>query len=103
MIEFEEVGHLPSGQAKLKFTNNKFDDIIFTLGRVSFEDQGEAGLVMSYEYDVVESTKEYVKEELDRTVGDLVMQLLDKGLHENDLIYTGGTDEDRNTNTEQPD
>lgn len=99
-IEYEIMGSLPDGSYKLKFTNTKFDDIIFTLGAVSFG-EGEDEAKLSYEYNVIEHTKFYVKEELDKQVGDLVVQMIVTGLENNDLIYTGGTDENRNQNTEQ--
>lgn len=98
MIEFEEVGTLPNGQVKLKFTNTSHDDIIFVLGKVSFEEQGEAGLVLHYEYDVVEHTKQYEKNDLDKLMGDFIMQMLDQGVKENNLVYTGGTDDNREAN-----
>ena len=97
MIEFEEVGTLPTGQVKLKFTNTSFDDIIFTLGKVSFTDTGD-GATLHYEYDVVEHTNKYQKNDLDKLMGDFIMQLLDRGVEENNLVYTGGTDDNRETN-----
>ena len=95
MIEFEEVGTLPNGQIKLKFTNTSFDDIIFVLGKVSFEEQGEDGLILHYEYDVLEHTKPYEKNDLDKLMGGFVMQMLEQGVQENNLVYTGGIDENR--------
>ena len=31
-------------------------------------------------------------------MGDFIMQLLDRGVEENNLVYTGGTDDNRETN-----
>jgi hypothetical protein len=94
-ILHKEVGTLPNGAIKIKFTNTDFNDIILTIGKVSFEDQGEDGNVLHYEYDVIEHKKDFVKEDLDKLVGDFVMQSIMKGLEKNDLIYTGGIDDDR--------
>ena len=101
-IEYEIVGHLPNGQNKLKFTNTNFNDIIFVLGKVSF-DELDDGVKLNYEYNVLEHTKEHNKQELDKLVGDFVMQLLDDGVKDNSLIYTGGIDENRNPDTKQSD
>ena len=86
-IEFEIVGYLPSGQSKLKFTNTIFDDIIITLGKVSF-DEG----ILHYDYNVIEHSSDFVKKDLDQKVGDLIMQMLEDGIRDNDLVYTGGID-----------
>jgi len=94
-ILHEEVGTLPNGAIKIKFTNTDFNDIILSIGKVSFEDQGEGGSVLHYEYDVLEHKKDFVKEDLDKLVGDFVMQSIMKGLEKNDLIYTGGIDDNR--------
>ena len=69
------------------------------------------GMIVSAPYLIVKETvrsylhskgyKVYTKEELDKQVGDLVLQMIVTGLENNDLIYTGGTDENRNQNTEQ--
>lgn len=101
MIEYEEMGVLPDGAMKLKFTNNKFDDIIFTIGSVSFGEGEEEGKLI-YDYNVIEHTNPFIREELDIQIGDLILQIIETGLKNNDLIYAGGVDENRNQNTEQP-
>lgn len=93
-ILHEEVGTLPNGAIKIKFTNTDFNDIILSIGKVTFEDQGEGGSVLHYEYDVIEHKGDFVKEDLDKLVGDFVMQSIMSGLEKNDLIYTGGIDAD---------
>ena len=91
--DFEIIGHLPNGAHKLKFTSNEFQSIIFTIGKVSFEEQAEAGTIMHYQYDVVEHSEPFEKDLLDKAVGDLVMYLLEEGVKDNSLVYTGGVDE----------
>jgi hypothetical protein len=91
--DFEIVGYLPNGAHKLKFTSNEFRGIIFTIGKVSFDDKGEAGTIMNYHYDVLEHSEPFEKDLLDKAVGDLVMHLLEEGVKDNSLVYTGGVDE----------
>lgn len=90
--DFEIVGHLPNGAHKLKFTSNEFQGIIFTIGKVSFEEKNDK-TVMHYQYDVVEHSEPFEKDLLDKAVGDLVMHLLEEGVKDNSLVYTGGVDE----------
>ena len=97
--DFEIVGHLPNGAHKIKFTSEKFKGIMFSIGKVSFEDK-EDGMHMNFEYDVLEHTdalESYDKELLDKAVGDLVVHLLEEGVKANSLVYTGGVDENRRT------
>ncbi len=91
--DYEIIGHLTNGAHKLKFTSDEFQGIIFTIGKVSFEDKAESGTIMHYQYDVLEHSEPYEKDLLDKAVGDLVMHLLDEGVKDNSLVYTGGIDE----------
>ena len=102
MIEYEEVGDLPDGTIKIKFTTIPFDGIIIALAGVSFVEELDE-VKLHYEYKVIEHTQYFNKEELDVFVGDFVMQEITSGIEKNDLIYTGGVDEIRNQNIEQSD
>lgn len=93
--DFEIVGHLPNGAHKINFTCEEFKSIIFTIGKVSF-DEKEDGMHMNFQYDVLEHAnplESYNKELLDKKIGDLVIYLLEEGVKENSLVYTGGVDE----------
>jgi hypothetical protein len=90
--DFEIVGHLPNGSHKLKFTSNEFKGIIFTIGKVSFEEKNDE-MHMNFQYDVLEHSEPFEKDLLDKAVGDLVMHLLEEGVKDNSLVYTGGVDE----------
>lgn len=91
-IAFEVVGTLPNGQCKIQFTENQYSGIIITLGQVTF-DEVDDYLKLRYEYDVIESDVDYDKGELDNFVGDFVLQEIESGAVKNNLVYTGGTDE----------
>jgi hypothetical protein len=92
-MDYEIVGQLPNGAHKLKFTDNEFRDIVFSIGKVSF-DEKEGEHIMHYQYDVLEHKDPYEKDLLDKAVGDLVVHLLEEGIKDNSLVYTGGVDED---------
>ena len=83
----------PYGQTQfaLKLEDHKYSDIRFTLGKVSFN---EDNYTLSYHYDIIENNcSDYDKKEFEYVIGDLIMQMLEEGVHKNDLVYTGGVDE----------
>lgn len=100
-IEYEIVGHLPNGQNKLKFTNTDFNDIILSIGGIEFI-EGDDEANMKFDYDIYEgSVPEERSEEFKNLLGDFIIQSIEQGIKNNDLIYTGGVDENRTDNFEQ--
>ena len=93
-IQFEVVGVTEDGTNKIKFTNTQYDSIIFTIGKVSFEEDGDEA-IMHYNYDVVEHDTELdpdQKKEFDKLVGEYLVQSIERGIKNEDLIFVGGTD-----------
>ena len=81
----------------LEFVDHEFSGIRFILGKVQFEEQGD-NCTLKYHYDIIENNTEYsikheTKQSFEKCVGDLVVQLIDEGLLNNNLIYYGGKDE----------
>lgn len=96
-IEYEVVGQQShdkqGGQYKIKFTNTAFDDIIFCIYGVSFEEH-ENEAVMKFNYDIIEG--EVAESEIGnfkQLLGDFILQGIEAGLKTNSLVYTGGVDE----------
>ena len=97
----EDVGTTDDGFIKIKFTNTEFNDIIFTLGKVEFDEQDEC--VLHFDYDIHEGTIPDDKVELfEQTLGDFILQAIVRGIEKNELVYGGGVDENRDNDTEQP-
>lgn len=93
MKKFEEVEF--KGKTAIKLLNNQFDGILVSLGRVSFIEEGER-LRMKFDYDVIDDNDAvYTKEELETEIGDCIVQAIDDGVVKNNLVYTGGIDDDR--------
>jgi hypothetical protein len=93
-IEVEIVGVTDDGTNKIKFTNTQYDSIIITIGKVSFEEVDDQA-IMHYEYDIVEHDTELdseQKKEFDNLVGNYLVQCIERGIKNEDLIYAGGTD-----------
>jgi hypothetical protein len=92
-----------TGQERIKLTQGKYSGIIFSYGKVSFEEMGDT-CKMNFEYEVHEDDGvTYIKEELEHYLGDLLQSILMEQLIKNDVVYTGGIDENRTTDSEQTD
>jgi hypothetical protein len=80
----------------------KFAGVKFVFGEVSFK-LPESGIIsdednctLKYDYDIIESPSQIVEEnviEFETLLGDLLLQLIDEGVVQNDIVYTGGVDE----------
>lgn len=100
-IEHDIVGVTASGEYKIKFTNTEFNDIILTIGGIEFiENDDDAN--MKFDYDIHEGVVPDDKLDEFRTLmGDFIIQAIEEGIKNNDLVYTGGTDENRTNDPEQ--
>jgi len=86
----------------LEFIDHKFSGIRFALGKVQLLEQDD-NCTLKYHYDIIEnntelSIKHELKQSFEKCVGDLVVQMIDEGLLNNNLIYCGGVDENRTNN-----
>lgn len=97
-ILFEAAGYTDDGFMKIKFTNTDFNDIIVSIGKVWFDEGDEA--ILHFEHTVHEG-KVTNDIEFKQLLGDFVLQAIMRGLEKNDLIYSGGVDENRTNDTEQ--
>lgn len=95
MIEFELVGVTKDGEDKIKFTNNEFDDIIFSIGRVHFGDNPDDPR-LNFEYNIHLQPVDlvYDKDAFEAMIAEFIIERIRAGIENNDLVYTGGIDED---------
>lgn len=101
MKRFKEVDF--KGKPAIELLNNQFEGILVSLGRVAFHEEGDS-LRMSFDYDVLEDNDAvYTKEELETEVGDCVMDMIQEGVERNNLVYTGGIDDNRENNPSESD
>ena len=83
------------GNYIIEFTEGQFKSILFTIGEVKF-DEGKDGAILAFHYDIIKGDlSESDKEIFQTEVGDLLIKLIEDGLKNQDLIYTGGKDEGR--------
>ena len=80
-----------ASQYLIELEDHVFSGVKFTVDRVAFdEDKG----TLKYNYDIIENTcTSYDHKKFEHIVGDLIMQILEEGIVNNDLVYTGGVDE----------
>ena len=78
----------------ITFEDERFQSIMFTYGKVEFSEAEEEANI-HFEYDIVEGTlDEALKPEFEQKIGDLLIHMIQEGLKDRSLVYTGGTDED---------
>lgn len=75
----------------IKLIETPYAGMIVKYGRVKFEEKGET-LSLNFHYDVEDPQNRSLSLE---DAGDILVDLIHKGLLTNNIVYTGGVDEDR--------
>ena len=86
-----------NGVLALMLTEGEFSGIIFSYGRVSFEEDKENDrLRVKFVYNIHEQEPENLDHDaFKKELGDFLMELMMYGVINNDIVYTGGVDENR--------
>ena len=89
-----------NGQIALQLSEGKFSGIIFSYGRVEFEENKDAEeLKVIFDYELHDDAGiEYDPKELKQYLGDFLIELIIFGIEQNNIVYTGGIDENRENN-----
>ena len=84
-----------TNQYSIEYTNGKYAGIKIVLGSVKLEEnQEQDNCTLKYNYDIIEGiVEDSDKKEFDNYIGDTLMQMLSDGVKNNDLVYSGGVDE----------
>jgi hypothetical protein len=94
------------GLQAIKLTEGAFEGIIYTYGKVSFdEDEANDKVHLHFEYDILDYNDKGLtdKAPFEQYIGDILQELIHEGIERNNLTYTGGVDENRNEDSEQSD
>ena len=85
-----------TNQYSVRLTEGKFAGVKYVLGKTELiEDKVKDNLTLKYHYDIIESkVEDSDKSEFETLIGDVLMQMLSDGVKNNDLVYSGGVDED---------
>jgi hypothetical protein len=83
------------GVLALELTQGEFSGIIFSYGKVSFDENSQQdNLKVNFQYEVHDAKGlAYDKDEFEKELGDFLMELIVWGTEQNNIVYTGGTDE----------
>jgi hypothetical protein len=86
-----------SGLQVIKLTEGAFEGIIYTYGKVSFDEKDDT-LHLKFEYEILDSADKGMTDmkPFESYIGDILQELLHQGVAENNLTYTGGTEIDAN-------
>lgn len=100
-MRYELLNEFHDGFQKIKLTENPYRGIIYTYGKVEFVELSDS-VQLKFEHFVLENADK-VDNDFNNYVGDILQELIVEGLKNNDLIYTGGVDENRTGDPFEPD
>ena len=92
-----------NGFYHIKFTNEQYSDIIIKFGEISFDDQGDE-CIMHFDYDIIKNPNNIdINDDFKQYIGDVILEMIQQQLENNEVIYTGGIDDNRINDIEQLD
>ena len=98
--QYELLDEDYNGNQLIQLTSKEYSGIIYTYGRVRLLEEDEQ-LRVQFEFDIHENPVGFVDRDKFRNhIGDILIDLLEENLLKNNVVYTGGTDENRTTNSE---
>lgn len=95
-----------NGINAIKLTEGAFSGIIYSYGKIEFDEDPENDVVkLNFEYDIIDYADKQLsdKKPFEQYIGDILVELIHQGISNNDLVYTGGVDENRTKDSEQSD
>ena len=96
------VENRKTGHDALRLTDGPYKGMIYTYGKVSFDEEGTEKVHMNFEYDIIQDDGvTYNEDEFVEYIGHILQHLINKQLQENSITYTGGIDENRTEDPEQ--
>lgn len=82
-----------NGNQLIKLTSSEYSGIIYTYGRVRLLEEDDQ-LRVQFEYEIQENPVGVLDPTIFRNhIGDILIDLLEENLLKNNIVYTGGTDE----------
>ena len=91
------------GNQLIKLTQSPYSGIIYSYGRVRLIEE-DSLLRIQFEFNIHENPVGFTDRNKFRDyIGDILVELIDKNLISNSLVYTGGIDENRTEDSNQSD
>jgi hypothetical protein len=101
--QYELLDEDYDGNQLIKLTSNEYSGIIYTYGRVRLLEEEDL-LRVQFEFDIHENPVGFVDRDKFRNhIGDILIDLLEENLLKNNVVYTGGIDENRTTDIDPSD
>jgi hypothetical protein len=92
-----------NGLYMVELTTGEYKGIIYTYGRVRLLEEEDV-LRVQFEYDIHENPVGKIDPtEFRNHIGDILIDMLEENLLKNNVVYTGGVDENRAKDFIQPD
>ena len=100
---FELLDEDYNGKQLIKLTSNDYSGIIYTYGKVNLIEEDDL-LRIQFEYDIHENPiGELDKQSFMDHIGRILTELINEQILKNQVVYTGGIDENRTADSEQSD
>jgi hypothetical protein len=102
MSKFVVVENRKNGMDAIKLLEDPFSGIIYSYGRVEFgEDEANDRLTLKFEYEIHDMNGKQFSDDkpFQNYIGDILQELIHQGVAENSLTYTGGIDENRDSDS----
>lgn len=85
------------GNQLIKLTSDGYSGIIYSYGKVDFVEEGYQ-LRLKFEYDIHENPVGFLEaDKFKNYIGDILVELIESGLMKNNLVFTGGIDDENRT------
>jgi hypothetical protein len=95
-----------NGMHAIKLTAGPFEGIMYTYGKVSFdEDEANDTVRLAFEYEIIDNANKGLTDmkPFETYIGKILEELIHQGIEENNLSYTGGIDENRTKDSSESD
>lgn len=96
-VKKDDDGNIVEHIAALKLVEGEYEGLIWSYGKVVFREDPENDRVgLGFEYvihDTPISEDEIDKDLLSNQLGDILWEILEEKMNSNELVFTGGTDE----------
>lgn len=103
MNNYELLDQDWGGNQLIKLTESPYCGIIYSYGRVRLLEEDDL-LRVQFEFNIHENPiGDIERNQFKNYIGDILVDLIDKNLINNSLVYTGGIDENRTKDSNQSD
>ena len=94
-----------NGQLAIQLSEGPYSGIIVSYGKVDFEEnEAKDHLKVKFEYDLHDDAGlDIDKQALEKYLGDLLIEMVIFGIEQNELVYTGGVNENREVDSIESD